>query len=85
MMLYSINIHLLYFVFAISWLQPAVTVCCRCYKRSKKASKKALSRPKAHLECFLRPIQATQVTPGQFGTRQKRLEVVWTSNKNLAT
>ena len=58
--------------FGIPCARLAVTVCRRCYKRSKKASKKALAHPKDHLECSLRPIQATQVTPEQFWTRQKK-------------
>ena len=61
------------------------TMCPRCYKRFKRASKKALAHPKDRLERSLRQIQATQVTPGPFWTRQKRLEVFQTSNEKLAT
>ena len=50
----------------IPCLQLAVTVCCRYYKRSKKASKNGLAHPKDHLERSLRLIQATEVTPGPF-------------------
>ena len=63
MIFFSITIHLLIFFFENQCAQLAVTVCCRCYKRSKKASKKALAHPKDHLERSLRPIQATKVTP----------------------
>ena len=51
----------------------------------QKASEKPLSLPKDPLELPLRPIQATQMTTGPFWTRQKRFEVFWTSNRNLAT
>ena len=40
----------------------------------QKAPKKALALLKDHLEHYLRPIQATQMTPGPFWTKQKRLE-----------
>ena len=46
-----------------------------CVAGVKKGSKRPLkdpSHPKDHLECSLRPIQATQVTPGPFWTRQKK-------------
>ena len=71
--------------FGISCTQPTVTVCCRCYKKSKKASKKDLAHPENYLERFLRPIHATQVIPWPFWTRQKKLEPYKTSNKNVVT
>ena len=47
--------------------EPPVTVCCRCYKISKKASKKALEvqveHPKDHLERSMRPIQQPKCDP----------------------
>ena len=69
--------------FGIPCAQLAVTVCCSCYKRSKKASKKALAHPKDHLECSLRPIQATQLTPWPFWTGQQKknpLDFKWKSD-----
>ena len=68
---FSITINLTFF-FGIPCAQPTVTVCCRCYKRSKKASKKDLAHPDDHLEHSLRPIHTTQVNPGPFWTRQKK-------------
>ena len=63
--------------------------CCECVSQVLqmvlKATKKALAHPKDNLEGSLRPIQATQLSPGPFWTRQKRLEAFRTSNKNLAT
>ena len=66
------------------------TAHCDCVlqvlHKIQKASEKALADPRDHLERSLRPIQATQVTPGPFWTRQKKTrEAFWTSNKNLAT
>ena len=49
-------------------------MCPKCDIKVQKASKKALSHPKDHLEFSLRPIQATQVTPRPFWTRHKRLK-----------
>ena len=69
--------------FGIPCTQLAVTVCHWCYKRSKKAPKKAFAHPKDHLERSLMPIQATQVTPGPLWTRQKGLEAFQTSNKKM--
>ena len=46
----------------------------------KKAFENALSLLKDHLELFLRPIQAPQMTNGPFWTKQKRLEAFCTSN-----
>ena len=60
-------------------------MCPRCYRRSKKASKKALAHPKDHLERYLRQIHGTQVAHRQFWTRQKRQKDFRTSNENLAT
>ena len=79
------NVSIYFILFLIPCVQLAGTVCPRCYRRSKKASKKALAHPKDHLERSLRPIQATQVTPGPFWTKQKRLEDFRTSNENLST
>ena len=59
--------------FGSSCAQLAVTV-------SKKASKNVIAHFKGHLEHSLRQLQATQVTPGPFWTRQKRLEAFPTSN-----
>ena len=81
---FSINIHLPRFFF-IPCAQLDGTVCPRCYRRSKKASKEAFEHPNDHLERSLRPIQATQGTPGPFWTRQKRLEDFRTSNEKLVT
>ena len=68
--------------FFIPCAQLAGTVRPRCYRRSTKAYKKALTHLKDH---SLRPIQETQMISGPFGTTQKRLEAFWTSNTNLAT
>ena len=73
---FRVNIHLP----KKKWIpcaQLAGTVCPRCYIRSKKASKKALAHSKDHLEISLRPIQATQVTPGPFWTEQKKTRSLW--------
>ena len=59
------------------------TVYPMCYRRSKKAYENAISHPQDHLERSLRPIQETQVTPGPFWTRQKKLKASRTSNKKL--
>ena len=62
---FSITIHL-------PCTPPTVTVCRRCYKRSKKSSQKDLAHPEDHLERSLKPIHATQVNTGPFWTRQKK-------------
>ena len=69
--------------FGIIWVQLAGTVCPRCYRRSKKASKKALAHPKDHLEQSLRPIQATQVTLGHFGPEKIDLKTFGLQMKTL--
>ena len=79
MMFFSITDHLPLLFFGILCAQLAVTVCCRCYTRSKKA----LSHHKIHLERSLRPIQANQVTPGPFWTRKKTRSLLDIKNGNL--
>ena len=76
--IFSITIHL-------PCAPPTVTVCRRCYKWSKKATKKDLAHPEDHLECSLRPIHATPVNTGPFWTRHKKLEAFQTLSKNFAT
>ena len=68
-------------------MQLAVTVCRRCYKRSKKASKKALAHPMDHIESSLRPIQATQVTTAldQIGPHKKDKKPFGLQIKKFAT
>ena len=52
-------------------------VCWDCVsqvlQKVQKASKKALAHLEDHLERSLRPIQATQMTPRHFWTREKHL------------
>ena len=85
MMFFSITINLPLFFLEFHVRILALNVCHRCYKRSKKAFKKALAHPEDHLERFLRPIQATRVTSEPFWTRQKRLEAFQISSKNFMT
>ena len=70
-MFFSTTIHLpsLFFGIARARCDSVLQVI---QKVPKKASKNAIGHPKDHLECSLRPIQATQVTPGPFWTRQKK-------------
>ena len=62
---FSINIHIpSFFVIFLC------TYCWDCVSQVllevQKAFKKALAHNEDHLECSLRPIEATQMTPGQF-------------------
>ena len=91
----------MYIFFGIPCAQLTGPVYLRCYRNEKwggqggpgsqvlikvqNVSKKALAHPKDHLEHFLRPIQATQLTPGPFWTGQKRQNDFRISNENLAT
>ena len=65
-------------------------MCAACWDcvsqmllKVQKASKKALAHLKDLLERYQRPIQATQMTPGPFWTRQKRLEACQTLKKYI--
>ena len=52
---------------------------------SPKGLEKYLALLQDNLEIPLRLIRATQMTAGPFWTRQKMLEAIGTSNRNLAT
>ena len=67
-------------------------ICAACWDcasqvllKFQTASKKARAHLKDQLERSLRPIQANQMTPGPFLTKQKRVEALQTSNKKLLT
>ena len=71
MIIFSINIP-----FKSFFWNSMRAACCDCVlqvlQKVIKKPKKDLVHPKDHLKRSLRPLQATQLTPGPFWTRQKR-------------
>ena len=77
----SINVNFPHFL--NSMCAPFLDCVFQIVQKVQKSSKKALAHLKYHLERYLRLIQATQMIPGPFWTRQK-IEAFLTSNQNLA-